>query len=60
MTTNDTDIRPEEEIVQEADDILAAFERVREARDRLIAHRKAGRRYKGQMPERNWRSPVKD
>ena len=58
--TDDTDIRPDPEIVQEADDILAAFERVREARDRLIARRKAGRHYKGQVPERNWKSPVKD
>ena len=59
--TDDTDIRPDSENVQEADDILAAFDRVREARDKLIARRKAGRHYKGQQQaERNWRSPVKD
>jgi hypothetical protein len=60
MTTNDTGIKREDEIVQESDDILAAFERVREAREKLIARRKAGRHYKGQTVERNWKSPVKD
>jgi len=38
--------------------IKEAFERVRLAREDLMKRR--GRKYKQSVPERNWKSPVKD
>ena len=38
--------------------IEKAFERVRLAREDLMKRR--GRKYKQSVPERNWKSPVKD
>jgi len=59
MTTDDTDIRPDSEIVQESDELLAAFEKVKLAKKNFDSRRR-GNRYNNQVPEHNWKSPVKE
>ena len=49
---------PLDEVQQNDNAIKEAFERVRLAREDLMKRR--GRKYKQSVPERNWKSPVKD
>lgn len=56
---NKSDSLPDAEIKVESDEILAAFERVRKAREDLILKRRS-KRYNSQTVERNWKSPVKE